>query len=279
MTSLIQFVHKHLQKDQKKIKNLRKDLQAAEGYEQYQQYGNLLLAQQHQLENNVPKVEVIDYFSADQAKIEIPMDTRYGVAENAKRYFKRYTKSKTALVKVQEQLEKTASEMEYFETIQVALEQADLAAAEEIREELIRGGYIKRRRKDPLKPKAAKYQSFMVGDTKILVGKNNLQNDQVTMKERRKDYGWLHVKDFPGSHVLICTKNPSEELQYAGALLAAYYSKMRASENVAVDFTLVQNVTKPTGAKPGFVIYKNQTTLFVTPTRSTMDAIFPNQDF
>lgn len=279
VTSLLQFVQKTDKRNRKKLKNLANDLAKAEDYDKYQEYGNLLLAHQGQLNDHVKSVEVVNYFSPEQEKVTIPMDEKSTVAQNAQKYFKRYTKSKTAIVKVQEQIEATEEEIAYFETIFQALDQADLETAEQIRTELVEGGYLKQRRQKIRGQKKPQFTTFMFDDTKILVGKNNLQNDQITMKERRKDYIWLHIKDFPGSHVLVCSKEPNEETIHAAGMLAAYFSKLRMSENVAVDYTQVQHVSKPTGAKPGYVIYVKQKTMFVTPTVSALQELFPEDIF
>ena len=129
------------------------------------------------------------------------------------------------------------------------------------------GGYLKRpKQKAKRKPKLSQPAKFKASDgSEILVGKNNLQNDRLSLKTAAKNYWWLHVKDIPGSHVIIANPHPSEETLLEAANLAAYYSKAQGSANVAVDYVQVKHLRKPNGAKPGFVIYEGQQTLFVTP--------------
>jgi predicted ribosome quality control (RQC) complex YloA/Tae2 family protein len=136
-----------------------------------------------------------------------------------------------------------------------------------IREELVEQGYLKNRNlKTRKKEKKSQPEHFLSSDgTEILVGKNNLQNDQLTLRTARKTDYWLHAKDIPGSHVIIRSNEPSETTILEAAEIAAYYSKYRYSAQVPVDFVQVKHIRKPNGAKPGYVIYENQTTYYVTP--------------
>lgn len=279
VSNLLLFVQKHYKKNQRKKLKLEKELKAAEDYEKYQKMGNLLLAQQHLIQKNMTEIEVEDYFSGTGEKIVIPLKPLLTATQNAQSYFKRYTKSKKAIQMLHEQIEKTTMELLYFETILQSLEQADLQQAVEIRSELEQQGYLKVKKQKERVSKQVKYMSFRYNDIEILVGRNNLQNDYVTFKKKRKGYTWLHVKDFPGSHVLICERDTDPEVIEAAAMLAAYYSKMQTSENVAVDYTEVQNVSKPSGAKPGFVIYREQKTIHVTPNHANMKKYFPTAQF
>ena len=273
--NLLHFVNQTVKRNDKKIKKLTKELHTAENYEQYQMIGNLLLAQQYTLSDYQKEVTLDNYYVEPLDKIHVQLNEQKTIVENAQQYFKKYTKAKTAIEKLQEQIQKTQAEINYFDTITQSLAHADLKQADEIREELVIEGYFKQKGTIKKQKKVPQFSTYHFAGVDYLVGKNNLQNDYVTFKMRRRDYTWLHVKDFPGSHVLITKKGTlDEDKLVAGALLAAYFSKMRESDNVAVDYTFVQHVSKPSGAKSGFVIYREQKTLYVTPSLTNMQKYF-----
>lgn len=167
-----------------------------------------------------------------------------------------------------EQIEKAKIEIDYFERLIQQVETASARDVEDIREELIEEGYLRRKQKVSKKRKETTPQPEQyVSSTgiPIIVGKNNKQNEYVTNRLGRQDEIWLHTKDIPGSHVLIRSTDPDEVTLQEAANLAAYFSKARQSSSVPVDYTKIRHVKKPNGAKPGYVIYENQTTLFVTP--------------
>ncbi len=184
-----------------------------------------------------------------------------------KAYYTKYNKAKNALVMVQEQIEKTKQEVDYFEMLVAQVEQAAPADIEEIREELAEQGYLRMRaskkKKKVSKPEPEKFVSSSGID--ISVGKNNKQNDYLTFKIAKRTDIWLHTKDIPGSHVVIHSNEPDETTLIEAATLSAYFSKARESSSVPVDYTEIRQVKKPNGAKPGFVIYFEQKTLYVTP--------------
>ncbi|HPJ01125.1 MAG TPA: NFACT RNA binding domain-containing protein, partial [Enterococcus sp.] len=165
------------------------------------------------------------------------------------------------------QIHETEEELTYLESILSQLELAGPMDIHVIREELVEQGYLKNRNlKAKKKGKKSQPEQFLSSDgTEILVGKNNLQNDQLTLRTARKTDYWLHAKDIPGSHVIIRSNEPSETTILEAAEIAAYYSKYRHSAQVPVDFVQVKHIRKPNGAKPGYVIYENQTTYYVTP--------------
>ncbi|HEX5565312.1 MAG TPA: NFACT family protein, partial [Sporosarcina sp.] len=199
--------------------------------------------------------------------VKIPLDPRKNAIENAQKFYSRYTKSKNALVQIAEQLQKTDEDIQYFEMIKQQVMQASPEDIEEIREELAELGYLRARKgkkkKKPTKPQPESYESS--SGIPISVGKNNKQNDYLTFKIAARQHTWLHTKDIPGSHVVIHHENPDEKTLEEAAILAAYFSKARESSSVPVDYTEIRHVKKPNGAKPGFVIYFEQKTLFVTP--------------
>ncbi|WP_144474825.1 NFACT RNA binding domain-containing protein [Cytobacillus oceanisediminis] len=257
------------EKNEKKIKKLEGTLEDAKKAEQFQLYGELLTANIFMAQKGMQEISVVNYYDENGASINIPLDPRKTPSENAQKYFTKYQKAKNSVNIVKEQIQLAQEEVAYFESLLQQVEAASPKDIEEIREELIEGGYIRARQKkgnknkQNLKPVLEKYHS--TDGTEILVGKNNKQNDYLTNKVAARDEIWLHTKDIPGSHVVIRSKEPSEDVILEAAQIAAYFSKARNSSSVPVDFTRVRHVKKPAGAKPGFVIYEQQQTVYITP--------------
>jgi predicted ribosome quality control (RQC) complex YloA/Tae2 family protein len=265
---LERFLINEKEKNEKKILKLQNTLKEAKDADKYQLFGELITANIYAIEKGMKAVEVMNYYDENQAMMTIPLDERKTPSENAQKFFTKYQKAKNALKVVQEQIEKAADELAYFEGLIQQMEVASTKDIEEIREELVEGSYIKDRQKKHKKKPNSKPQvdSFFATDgTEILVGKNNKQNDYLTHKLASRDEIWLHTKDIPGSHVVIRSKEPEEATILEAASLAAYYSKARSSSSVPVDFTKIRYVKKPSGSKPGYVIYDNQQTVYVTP--------------
>ncbi|GMB08519.1 Rqc2 family fibronectin-binding protein [Thermolongibacillus altinsuensis] len=266
---LERFIINEKAKNEKKLKKLEQTLEEAKNADQYRLYGELLTANLYAIQRGMKEIEVINYYDENGATITIPLDVQKSPSENAQHYFQKYQKAKNSLQIVQEQIERTKQEIDYFENLLQQLETAAPKDIEEIREELIEGGYLRARpTKQTKKQKQTKIEleRYVSSDgTEILVGKNNKQNDYLTTKLASKDDIWLHTKDIPGSHVVIRSKNPSEQTIIEAAHLAAYFSKARQSSSVPVDYTRIRYVKKPSGAKPGYVIYENQQTIYVTP--------------
>lgn len=265
---LERFIVNERKKNSNKIKKLQMTLNEAEKADQYKLFGELLTANMYAFNKGDQEVEVYNYYDENYPKMIIPLDPQKTPSENAQSYFQKYQKLKNSITIVQEQIEKAKEELEYFDRLMQQLEIASPKDLEEIREELLEEGYIKkkpslniRRKKD--KPNLDQYISS--DGTIILVGKNNKQNDYLTNKLANKEEIWLHTKDIPGSHVVIRNDNPSIETIQEAAVLAAYFSKARHSSSVPVDYTKLKHVKKPKGAKPGFVIYDHQQTVYVTP--------------
>ncbi|MDR7076347.1 putative ribosome quality control (RQC) complex YloA/Tae2 family protein [Neobacillus niacini] len=257
------------EKNEKKIEKLEDTLREAEKAEQLQRYGELLTANLYAAKKGMKEIEVIDYYDETGGTVAISLDPRKTPSENAQKYFSKYQKAKNSVSIVIEQIEKAREEVLYFDNLLQQVQSASPKDIQEIRDELIEGGYIRSRQKrnakkiSNAKPILDYYLSS--DSTEIIVGKNNKQNDYLTNKVAARDEIWLHTKDIPGSHVVIRSKEPSETTIHEAANLAAYYSKARNSSSVPVDFTKVRYVKKPNGAKPGFVIYDNQQTVYVTP--------------
>ncbi|MBL3731040.1 NFACT family protein [Lysinibacillus sp. HST-98] len=250
-----------------KTKKLTKDYERASKLDQFQLYGELLMANIYAFEKGVKEVTVTNYYSETGEEITIPVSERKTPIENAQSYYTKYTKAKNALVMVQEQLEKTTDEISYFEMLAQQVQQASPGDIEEIREELAEQGYLKLRHAKKKKKQAKPEPERYVSSTGVIisVGKNNKQNDMLTFKLAKRTDIWLHTKDIPGSHVVIHSSEPDETTLREAATLAAYFSKARESSSVPVDYTEIKQVKKPNGAKPGFVIYFEQKTLYIDP--------------
>lgn len=250
-----------------KTKKLQKDYERASKLDKFQLYGELLMANLYAFEKGVKEVRVINYYSEDGEEITIPVSERKTPVENAQSYYTKYNKAKTALIMVKEQLEKAQEEIEYLEMLSQQVQQAAPADIEEIREELAEQGYLRLRASKKKKKTSKPEPEHFISSTgiPISVGKNNKQNDYLTFKLAKKSDIWLHTKDIPGSHVVIHSNTPDEKTLQEAAMLSAYYSKARESSSVPVDYTEIRQVKKPNGSKPGFVIYFEQKTIYVTP--------------
>jgi predicted ribosome quality control (RQC) complex YloA/Tae2 family protein len=257
------------EKNEKKIEKLESTLREAEKADQLQRFGELLTANLYAAKKGMKEIEVIDYYDEMGGTVAIALDPRKTPSENAQKYFSKYQKAKNSVSIVIEQIEKAREEVLYFENLLQQVQSASPKDIQEIREELVEGGYIRdRQKRNAKKISNAKpiLDHYLSSDgTEMIVGKNNKQNDYLTNKLAARDEIWLHTKDIPGSHVVIRSKEPSEATVHEAAKLAAYFSKARNSSSVPVDYTKVRYVKKPSGAKPGFVIYDNQQTVYVTP--------------
>lgn len=264
-SELIHRVENELEKNRKKLKKQEQELVATENAEEFRQKGELLTTFLHQVPNNQDQVELDNYYTSE--KITIVLDKALTPNQNAQRYFKKYQKLKEAVKHLTGLIEETKETIQYLESVETALSQANLTEITEIREELIQTGFIRRRQREKIqkRKKPEKYLSTD-GQTVILVGRNNLQNDELTFKMAKKEELWFHAKDIPGSHVVITGNlQPSDEVKTDAAELAAYFSMARLSNLVQVDMIEVKKLNKPTGGKPGFVTYTEQKTLRVTP--------------
>ena len=264
-SELIRRVENELEKNRKKLGKQEEELLATENAEEFRQKGELLTTFLHQVPNDQDQVELDNYYTGE--KILITLDKALTPNQNAQRYFKRYQKLKEAVKHLTSLIEETRTTILYLESVETALAQASLSEIAEIREELIQTGFIRRRQREKIQ-KRKKPEKYLAtdGQTIILVGRNNLQNDELTFKIAKKDELWFHAKDIPGSHVVITGNlQPSDEVKTDAAELAAYFSKARLSNLVQVDMIEIKKLNKPTGGKPGFVTYTGQKTLRVTP--------------
>ena len=272
-SELIRRVENELQKNRQKLKKQEKELQATENAEEFRQKGELLTTFLHQVPNDQDQVILDNYYT--NQPITISLDKALTPNQNAQKYFKRYQKLKEAVKYLTELIEETKATILYLESVETVLNQAGLDEIAEIREELIQTGFIRRRQREKIQ-KRKKPEKYLASDGKtiILVGRNNLQNEELTFKIARKEELWFHAKDIPGSHVVISGNlNPSDEVKTDAAELAAYYSKGRLSNLVQVDMIEVKKLNKPTGGKPGFVTYTGQKTLRVTPDSEKIESM------
>ncbi|MGY0692329.1 Rqc2 family fibronectin-binding protein [Virgibacillus sp. FSP13] len=273
---LYRFIKNEKDKNERKLKKHQKTVKKAEGAEKFQRLGELLTANMHTVKLGDTIAEVIDYYDPEQKNITIELNPNKTPSENAQGFFKTYQKLKTSKQMVEKEIAKTNEEITYLDQLLQQIDVAREADIEEIRDELRDEGYLKKQRhrkkqKKQIKPNPEQY--LATDGTLILVGKNNKQNEYVTTKIAHRDDIWLHTKDIPGSHVIIRDREPSEDTLLEAATLAAYFSKSQQSSSVPVDYTKIRHVKKPNGAKPGYVTYDNQKTVFVTPDKQTVDKL------
>lgn len=266
---LLHVIRKNLQRNKKKLKKLSNELKATENADEYRIKGEVLTTYLYQIKRGMTKITLPNFYDNNK-EITISLSNQLSPSQNAQKYFKKYQKLKIAVTFVNEQIELTKKEVAYLEEIQTQIELATPADLDDIKTELQQEGYIKKKQqksKRSSRVKINKPETFIASDgTEILVGKNNLQNEKLTLHTAKKTDIWLHAKNIPGSHVIIKSNNPSDETLFEAAMLAAYFSKFRSSANVPIDYIQVKNIRKPNGSKPGFVIYEGQKTLTVTPT-------------
>ena len=249
------------------------ELKEAENADIYKVKGELLTAYIYMIQKGMESIEVQNFYDPNYENISISLKKNLTPSENSQRYFKKYNKLKTAKKEITSQMSINKEEIDYLENILLNIENCEnLAELQDIKDELISLGYSKASGKLKSKKEIAKLTTspheFMSSDgVKILVGKNNKQNDHLTLRIADPDDIWMHTKNIPGSHVIIkCAgKEVSEQTIYEGAMLAAYFSKSKMSAQVPVDYTKKKHVKKPSGSKPGMVIYETNSTIYVTP--------------
>lgn len=262
-------VNNALKKLYLKKQRLLEDIQLAGQAENYRLYGELLTANLHQIQRGRDVVTLVNYY--DGRSVDIPLDKRLDPAKNAQRYYKKYAKAKRSVVEKEAQLESTEMDITYLESVFSHIHNATTTdEVDSIRDELIETGFVRKKKKDGLR-KVKRGQDPLEYTTsdgfKVLVGRNNKENDRLTFKMAGRSDIWFHTKDIPGSHVILFTqgKDAGDAAIYEAAALAAYHSKGRDSENVPVDYTAARYVKKPGGAKPGMVIFTHNKTVYVTP--------------
>ena len=266
---LVKIVSTNIERCAKKLARQLSELDDTKNMEKYKQYGELITANLYRIKKGDKNASVENYYNENEL-VTIPLDETLSPSENAQRYFKKYTKSKTAKHELSAQIEKAKHELSYLESVEEELSKAeDVRDLAEISEELYEQGYVKRQEKNKRKREISKPLEFSSSDGfTILVGKNNKQNDILTLKTAKNSDMWFHTKDIHGSHVILRYEHGKEFSEIAiieAARLAARYSKAKNSVNVPVDYTLAKFVKKPSGAAPGMVIYTDNKTIYVTP--------------
>lgn len=269
---LTKLLNNHTERISKKISILERTLSDAENMEDYRIYADLIMANAYAIDEGQKSTEVINYFDENMGTIKINLDPSLSPAQNSQRYYKKYNKAKTALKEAAKQLEISKNELEYIQSTLALLERADrIEDVNAMRVELSREGYLKSKTAGAKKQKKeeSKPMHFISSDGfDIYVGRNNTQNDYLTLKLANASDLWFHTKDIHGSHTVIklgIDKEVPKNTVIEAAQLAAYYSKGRESSQVPVDYTTIKNVKKPNGAKPGMVIYDSYNTVYVTP--------------
>ena len=270
-------VRNELRRATNKIAVLEKELNEAENADDWRIRADNLLTYQYNLKDHADdEVKVANIYSESGEMIKIPLDKRITIAANIQSCYKKYDKLKRSAEYINNQIKLCREEIAYLETVEHSLTASTtLAEIDEIKAELIAGRYLKEVKKKTAGSKKAQPYIFHAADgTEIVVGKNNYQNDKIRQSADPNDI-WLHTKDIPGSHVILKTGGiePSEETLVTAAKIAAYFSQYKESSNVPVDYTACKFVKKPSGSKPGFVIFFNQHTLYVTPDLAIPDGI------
>ena len=252
----------------RKIAAQEQELAESKNRDKWRVYGELITANLYRMERGMSRLTAQNYYDPDCADVDIPLDVRLSPQENAAKYFKKYTKAKTAEKYITAQLEKARVELTYLESV---LQELTLAESEQdfndIRAELTDGGYLRAKgRKQPQRPSKPREFRSTAG-LRILVGRNNRQNDRLTAKDAEKWDIWLHTQRIHGSHVILCTggAQPDEQSLLEAASLAAYFSQAQDGTKVPVDYAPVKFVKKPTGSPPGFVNYTNYKTILADP--------------
>lgn len=269
--ALTKLVHNNIERCEKKLALHKENLESAKDRDKYKMYGDLITANIYRISFGMKSVTVQNYYSPECEDIEIPLKSDVSPSRNAQAYYKRYTKAKTTEAYSTEQIKLAEDEKYYLESVAGAIENADTPAElEEIKSELMNEGYIpKTGGKQKKTQKKSEPLKFISDDGfEILVGRNNRQNDELTMRMAYSTDIWFHTKNIPGSHTIVRTRGTGEAPDTTliqAAKIAAYYSKGRNSSQVPVDYTEVKNVKKPNGAKPGMVIYDHYNTVYVLP--------------
>lgn len=270
-TDMVHILHTNIDRTAKKIAVLKKTVNDARRKDEYKIYGDLLTANIYRFSQGESSVEVENYYSDNCETVRISLNPQFTPSQNAQRYYKLYRKAETAEREASKQLESAGEELDYLESALVmtqnAQSESDLNA---VRNELEQTGYIKKKNKGKKqKETVSKPRHYISSDGfNIYVGRNNMQNDKLTLKFANTRDVWFHTKKIHGSHVIIKLGTDKEIPQTTikeAAMLAAYFSKARDSANVPVDYTEVKNVKKPNGAKPGMVIYDSYNTVYVKP--------------
>ena len=267
---LVSFIQRQIHKNEKKIKKLTAEALEASHAEDYKIKGELLLSYPN-LKAKESKVSIFNYYTNQEEVIDL--DIKYDVITNSQKYYKKYQKTKTAIHYIEEQLKLAESEIEYFKILLDQLKCASINDAIEIRQELIENKYLLEIANKPKKKIKPNFITYIVDDTLIYVGKNNLQNEYLTHKLAKSTDYWFHVQNASGSHVIVCANELTENLCRTAAILAANYSSLNESSSIPVDYTLVKNIKKIPGKRNCFVTYTKQKTIYIDIDKKILDSL------
>lgn len=268
-SNLLKFIQNEYTKNVSKLEKLEQTLYDSTNSDEYRIIGDLLFSNLHLLKKGMRHVEVENYY--DNTKITIDLDPKLDPKQNAKKYYTKYQKAKNSITVLHEQIALTKKEIEYFDGLLILLSNALYYDALEIKEELENLGYLKKKTKKVQKNKKPRFELYETKDgIEICIGKNNLQNDYLAFKHAGRFDTWFHVKDMPGSHVVVKGDTLDEYTIRLASNIAAYYSKGKNSSSVPVNYTLVKNLKKPNGGKPGQVLLDTYKTIYIDPDESCL---------
>ena len=275
-SSLLKLVNNNLERCHKKMEILNENLKKCEESDKYKIYGELLTANIYSIKQGDESIDVLNYYSEDSEIINIKLNPTKTPSTNIQNYFKKYSKLKKSKEYSLEQIKITEDEIIYLNSVLTNIKNTeDYASIEEIKKELMNARYLKFKKNTRKKETKSKPMHFISSEgIDIYVGKNNIENDYLTLKFADKRDIWFHTKDIPGSHVILKTvKDFTDTTLEEAANLAAFYSKGRDSSKIPVDYTEVRNVHKPNGAKPGMVIYETNKTIFIDPQKPSLEKL------
>lgn len=257
-------INSHISKITKKLNVVLKNLDEEPNLEKYKQYGDLISCNIYRMEVGMKELEVENFYDNNNL-VKIPLQINLTPSRNAQQYFKKYNKLKGSILHAKEHKKEYETELEYLRSVLFEIEQAEsIFELDEIHEEVTSAGYLKKNtKKGKKKDLPSTPHEYEFEGVKILAGRNNIQNDKLTLKMAKKNYMWLHTKNIHGSHVIIESENINDELLFYAANIAKKHSNAKDSSKVEVDYTLVKYVHKESGAKPGMVVYTDYKTIIV----------------
>lgn len=274
-SNLVKFISNEYQKNVNKLTKLESTLKDSKNSDDYRIKGDLLYSSLDKISKGMNSIEVENYY--DGTKLKISLDPKLDAKANAQKYYNKYQKAKNSINVLNEQIDLTNKEIDYFDSLNTLISNASYYDALEIKEELENLGYLKKKKIKKSSIRKKKAPSFEVYFTKdnieIDVGKNNLQNDYLTFKYAGRFDMWFHVKDAPGSHVIVRSDNLDEYTIRLAANIAALFSKSKNSSSVPVNYTLIKTLKKPSGAKPGKVILDSYKTIYIDPDENVLDEL------
>jgi len=273
-SDLLKYIQNEYHKNVSKLHKLEKTLFDSQNSDEFRIKGDLLFANLHLIQKGQKEVTVENYYDGTMMTIEL--DERYDGKTNANKYYAKYQKAKNSLHHLNEQIALTKEEIDYFDSLITLMENASYYDALEIKEELENLGYLKKKKtKQVHRPKNKLHiETYLTKDNiPLYVGKNNLQNDYLTFKMAARNDMWFHVKDMPGSHVVVHSEDLDEYTIRLASKMAAYFSKGKLSSSVPVNYTQIKTLKKPQGSKPGTVILNHYSTIYIDPDETFFDEI------